>query len=150
MTNLQLRSVDYLPTLNRFGVGFERMFDRIDETIRINQQGNSNYPPYNMIRLDDDHYTIEVAVAGFQQGEVSLQVEENRLTIEGKKVVDLEDKREFVHRGISGRDFVRVFTLADHVEVTGAKQENGILVISLERIVPVEKKPKQIAISYAG
>jgi molecular chaperone IbpA len=148
MTNLHLRSIDYLPNLNRFGVGFERMFDKIDETMRINQQGNSNYPPYNTIRLDDDHYTIEIAVAGFKQGEVSIQVEENRLTIDGKNQVDSTDTREFIHRGISGRDFSRIFTLADHVEVTGAKQENGILVISLERIIPVEKKPKQIAISY--
>lgn len=151
MTNLQVRTID-LPQLIRYGVGFDRMFDRIDETLRLNQS-SVNYPPYNMIRVTDDKYLIEVAVAGFKQGEVTLEVRDNQLTIEGKQTEVVEDggeAREYIHRGISGRDFVRVFTLADHVEVVGARQENGILTITLEREIPEEKKPKQIAISYTA
>lgn len=149
MTNLQLRSID-IPQLHRFGVGFDSMFDRVEEILRINSQHNSNYPPYNMIKYNDDRYAIEIAVAGFKQGEVSIEVSNNQLKIEGKQAELVEDTREFVHRGISGRDFVRVFTLAEHVEVIGAKQENGILIVDLERQIPEDKKPKQIAISYVN
>ena len=149
MTNLQLRSID-IPQLHRFGVGFDRMFDRIDEILRVNQHQNGNYPPYNMIKYTDDKYSIEVAVAGFKNGEVTIEVKDNQLTIEGKQATAIEDDREYVHRGISGRDFVRVFTLAEHVEVVGARQENGILSIDLERRVPEEKKPKNIAITYVA
>lgn len=149
MTNLQLRSID-IPQLHRFGVGFDSMFDRVEEILRINSQHNSNYPPYNMIKYNDDRYAIEIAVAGFKQGEVSIEVSNNQLKVEGKQAELVEDTREFVHRGISGRDFVRVFTLAEHVEVIGAKQENGILIVDLERQIPEDKKPKQIAISYVN
>jgi len=150
MTNLQLRSID-VPQLHRYGVGFDRMFDRIEEILRINSQHNTNYPPYNMIRINENRYAIEVAVAGFKKGEVSIQVEENQLTIEGKQIDTINDGSvEYVHRGISGRDFLRVFTLADHVEVVGAAQENGILTVELERQVPEGKKPKTIAISYVA
>ena len=150
MTNqLSLRSID-IPQLARYGVGFDRVFDRIDEILRVNQQHNSNYPPYNIVQYNEDKFAIEVAVAGFKQGEVNIEVQENVLTIQGKQEEILESgaNRTYVHRGISGRDFVRVFTLAEHVEVTGARQENGILVIELERKIPEEKKPKQIAITY--
>lgn len=147
MTNLQLRSID-IPQLTRFGVGFDRMFDRIDEILRTNSQHQTNYPPYNMIKFSDDRYTIELAVAGFKEGEVSIEVRDNQLIIEGKQADIVDDSREFIHRGISGRDFVRVFTLADYVEVINAHQEDGILTVELERQIPEEKKPKQIAISY--
>jgi molecular chaperone IbpA len=149
MTNLTLRSLD-IPQITRFGVGFDQMFDRIDEIMRLNAQGNSNYPPYNMIRVSENKYTVEIAVAGFKQGEVNIEVKENQLTVEGKQATIAEDSREFIHRGISGRDFVRVFTLADHVEVIGARQENGILIIDLERQVPEEKRPKAIPITYVA
>jgi molecular chaperone IbpA len=149
MTNLTLRSLD-IPQIARFGVGFDRMFDRIDEIMRLNAQSNTNYPPYNMIRVSEDKYTVEIAVAGFKQGEVNIEVAENQLTVEGKQATIAEDAREFIHRGISGRDFVRVFTLADHVEVIGARQENGILIIDLERQVPEEKRPKAIPITYVA
>lgn len=146
MTNLQVRSID-VPQLFRYGVGFDRMFDRIDEVLRINQ-ANTNYPPYNLIRVSDDQYLIEVAVAGFKQGEVSIEVKEDELTIEGKHTEVEGDDRDYVHRGISGRNFTRIFKLAEHVEVVGACQENGVLSIQLERKVPEAKKPKQIAITY--
>ena len=103
-----------------------------------------------MIRINENRYAIEVAVAGFRKGEVTIQVEENQLTIEGKQADVVDGSAEYIHRGISGRDFLRVFTLADHVEVVGARQENGILTVELERQLPEEAKPKQIAISYVG
>lgn len=149
MTNLQIRSID-IPQLHRVGIGFDRMFDRVEEILRINAQHNSNYPPYNIIKINDHKYEIEIAVAGFKQGEVSIEVEDTQLTIEGRQSDTAPGEREFVHRGISGRDFVRVFTLADHVEVVGANQENGILTISLEQKIPEDKKPKRIAISYVA
>lgn len=148
MTQLSLRSID-IPQIARYGVGFDRMFDRLDEILRINSQHNSNYPPYNIIQYSEDKYAIEIAVAGFKQGEVTIEVKENVLHVEGKQAEVLDNtERTYVHRGISGRDFSRVFTLADHVEVVQARQENGILTITLEREIPEEKKPKQIAISY--
>lgn len=150
MTNqLTLRSFD-IPQLHRFGVGFDRMFDRVDEILRSQAQHQTNYPPYNIIKHTDDKYTIELAVAGFGDGDINIQVEENVLKIEGKHQDEqTDDAREFVYRGIGGRDFVRTFTLAEHVEVVGASQENGILTVNLERIVPEEKRPKSIAISYS-
>lgn len=148
MTNVSLRSLD-IPQIHRFGVGFDRMFDRMEEMLRTNAyRDNGNYPPYNMIRYSDDQYSIEIAVAGFKTGEISIEVKENQLTVEGRKVAEVEDNREYVFRGLSGRDFSRVWTLAEHVEVIGARQEDGILTIDLERKVPEEKKPKQIQITY--
>lgn len=146
---LSLRSID-IPQLYRHGVGFDRMFDRIDEILRINSQHNGNYPPYNMIKHTEDKYSIEIAVAGFKQGEVTIEVTDNQLTIEGKQSSLIQDEREFIHRGISGRDFARIFTLAEHVEVVGARQENGILTIELERQIPEDKKPRPIAINYVA
>lgn len=148
MTNqLSLRALD-IPQLHRFGVGFDRMFDQVDEMLRAHAQHNTNYPPYNMIKHTEDKYSVEIAVAGFSEGDITITVEENVLKIEGKQAEQTDDAREFVYRGISGRDFVRTFTLAEHVEVVGASQENGILTINLERIVPEDKKPKSIAIIY--
>jgi molecular chaperone IbpA len=115
------------------------------------QQGQSNYPPYNVIKHSDDQFSIELAVAGFHDGDIDVEVESNQLTIKGEQTQNLDDLLkdiEYLHRGISARNFVRTFTLADHVEVTNALVANGILTISLERKIPEEKKPKKIAISY--
>ena len=151
MTNahLSLRSLD-IPSIHKFAVGFDNVFD---ELLRINaQQANgSNYPPYNVVKHDDDHFAIELAVAGFNIGDISITVEKNLLTIKGEQTQsldELEKEVEYLHRGISARSFARTFTLAEHVEVTGATSENGILNIELERKVPDEQKPKTIAISY--
>ena len=150
MTNahLNLRSLD-IPSIHKFAVGFDNVFD---ELLRINaQQANgSNYPPYNVVKHDDDHFAIELAVAGFNIGDISITVEKNLLTIKGEQTQsldELEKEVEYLHRGISARSFARTFTLAEHVEVTGATSENGILKIDLERKVPDEQKPKIIAIS---
>jgi molecular chaperone IbpA len=146
---LTLRSLD-IPSIHKFAVGFDNVFD---ELLRINaQQANgTNYPPYNVVKYDDDHFAIELAVAGFNDGDISITVEKNLLAIKGEQTQsldELEKEVEYLHRGISARSFSRTFTLAEYVEVVGAKVENGILTVELERKVPEEQKPKTIQISY--
>ena len=149
MTNtLTLRSFD-IPSIHKFAVGFDSMFD---ELMRVSaQQGNQNYPPYNVVKHSEDKFVIELAVAGFREGDINVTVDKNQLTIVGEKIEsldELEKNVEYLHRGISSRSFNRSFTLADHVEVTSADVSNGILAITLERQIPEELKPKKIAISY--
>ncbi len=143
---LTLRSFD-IPTIHKFAVGFDTI---LDELMRVNaQQTNVNYPPYNIIKHNEDKFTIEVAVAGFRDGDIEIIVENNNLTIKGNQEQStLEETVEYLHRGISARNFMRTFPLADHVEVLGASLENGVLSITLERRVPEEQKPKKIAITY--
>ena len=149
MTNqLTLRSLD-IPSIHRFGIGFDNIFD---ELMRVNaQQSNVNYPPYNIVKHSEDAFAIELAVAGFREGDITITVEKNILTIKGAQFQSLDElakEVEYLHRGISSRSFDRSFTLADYVEVIDAKVENGILTIELERQIPEEQKPKTIAISY--
>jgi molecular chaperone IbpA len=148
MTNqLTLRALD-IPSIHKFAVGFDSIFDDI---LRNNAQQAPNYPPYNIVKHDDDNFTIELAVAGFNEGDVHITLEKNLLTIKGEQTQTLDDldkEIEYLHRGISARSFNRTFTLADHVEVAKAHAKNGILRIELERKVPEEQKPKSIAISY--
>lgn len=142
---LTLRSLD-IPSIHKFGIGFDNIFD---ELLRLNaQQANTNYPPYNIVKYNEDSFAIELAVAGFREGDVNIIVEKNVLTINGEQTIVHDKEFEYLHRGISARNFTRTFTLADHVEVLGAKVENGILKIDLERKIPEEQKPKTIAISY--
>jgi molecular chaperone IbpA len=129
----------------RSTIGFDRLFDVLDEVQRTAEE---TYPPYNIERLDEDRFLISVALAGFTPDEVALTVEQNVLTLEGRKA-DKEGKT-FLHRGISARDFKRQFTLADHVEVKGARFENGLLVIELQREVPEAMKPRRIPINGAS
>ena len=146
MTNtLTLRSFD-VPSIHKFAVGFDTMFD---ELLRASsQQTNQNYPPYNVVKHNDNKFVIELAVAGFREGDINVVVEKNVLTIEGEQAVDIDSTLEYLHRGISARSFTRTFTLADHVEVVDAAVTNGILAISLERKVPEELQPKKIAITF--
>ena len=139
-----MRTVDFSP-LFRSAIGFDRLFDLAQAAQRV---GEESYPPYNIERLDENRFQISVALAGFTPNEVELTVEQNVLTLEGRKAE--KDERTFVHRGISARDFKRQFTLADHVEVKGARFENGLLVIDLQREVPEAKKPRRITIGGAA
>jgi molecular chaperone IbpA len=145
MTNnktLTLRSFD-IPQIHKFGIGFDNM---LDELMRVTSQQQTNYPPHNVRKIDEDHFVIDLAVAGFAEGEIDIHLEKNVLTITGGTLRDNEG--EYLVHGISMRDFERTFTLAEYVEVTSAEMVNGILSIRLERIVPEEKKPKSIAINY--
>jgi molecular chaperone IbpA len=140
---LTLRSLD-IPSVHKFGIGFDTLFD---ELLRNSQQGQNNYPPYNVVKLTDDNFYIEVATAGFSEGEIDIQLDNRLLTIKGSK--KREDAiPEYLHQGISNRDFVREFTLAEHVEVSNALIKDGILTVFLERKIPEERKPKTIAITY--
>lgn len=144
MTNntLTLRSID-IPSIHKFAVGFDSVFE--DLILRSTQA--TNYPPYNIVKHSEENFAIEVAVAGFRDGEIDVTVERNQLTVKGEKTTDLDNTPEYVYRGISSRSFTRTWTLAEHIEVVGAKSEDGILTISLELRVPESQKPKTIAIT---
>jgi molecular chaperone IbpA len=142
---LTLRSLD-IPQLHKFGIGFDTMFDELH---RIHsQQVNTNYPPYNVIQINEDEYMISMAVAGFGPDNLSVTKEKNFLILEGKQHPADDVETNYLHHGISARDFRREFKLADHVEIANAHLELGILNIHLKRDVPEEQKPKTIAISY--
>jgi len=147
MTNktLTLRSFD-IPQLHKFGIGFDNLFD---DLMRVGSlQSNSNYPPHNVIKTGDDTVTIEVAVAGFAEGEIDISLDKRQLVIKGERKREDDSSYEYLHRGISRRDFTHTFSLAEHVEVKNASIQDGILSVYLERYVPEEAKPKAIAITY--
>jgi molecular chaperone IbpA len=144
---LTLRSFD-IPTMHKFGIGFDNIFD---DLMRLtSQQSTSNYPPYNIVQDNEDEYTISLAVAGFDSDSLSVTMEKKFLVIEGKHAVDESDTTEknYLHKGISERSFRREFQLADHVEIVNAHLELGILNVHLKREIPEEAKPKTIAITY--
>ena len=146
---LTLRSFD-IPAIHKFGIGFDNMFD---ELMRVSaQQGSTNYPPYNIVQVNEDEYTISLAVAGFGHDNLSVTKDKNLLIIEGKEYHPDSEKIEpnYLHKGISNRDFRREFKLADHVEISNAHLELGILNVYLKREVPEDAKPKTIAISYTS
>lgn len=144
---LTLRSHD-IPQFHKFGIGFDSMFDELS---RIHaQQSNTNYPPYNIVQINEDEYMISIAVAGFGPDNISVVKEKNFLIIEGKEY-QADSERitpNYLHKGISNKDFRREFKLADHVEIEKAHLELGILDIHLKREIPEEQKPKTIAISF--
>ena len=139
-----MRHFDFAP-LYRSTVGFDRLVQLLDGVAGFDNDGSA-YPPYNIERLGDNEYRITMAVAGFSDPEISIEVKEQTLAVKGeKKPVDKE--RQFLHRGIATRTFARRFQLADHVEVKGADLKDGLLHIDLVRNVPERLKPRQIAIS---
>ena len=136
-----MRAFDLTP-VRRSTIGFDRLFDLIDDSFRL--QGEDNYPPYNIARVGEDHYRISLALAGFKPEEITVTAEQNMLTVEGRKAENGD--HEYLFQGISGRPFRRQFNLADYVEVTGASLENGLLQIELMRKLPEAMKPRRIAI----
>ena len=147
MSTLTLKSFD-IPTLHRYSVGLDEIFDTLVRS--VNAGTTSNYPPYNIIRYDENRYAVELAVAGFKEDEIDITVHEGYLTVEGEQkaqVADVDNPAVYLHHGISQRDFRKTWPLGTHVEVTGATVVDGILTINLERRVPEEMKPKKIAIS---
>lgn len=139
-----MRTYDLSP-LFRTTVGFDRMARLLDS---MTQEQTAAYPPYNIEKLDEDSYQITMAVAGFREDELELEVKENVLTIQGRKVgeEEAENTRTYLYRGIAERAFERRFNLADHIKVEGAILENGLLHVKLVREVPEELKPRKIAI----
>ncbi|WP_050605597.1 Hsp20 family protein [Ruegeria sp. 6PALISEP08] len=139
-----MRTFDFAP-LHRATIGFDQIADMMDRVL-TNDVAQPSYPPYNIEKTDADTYRISVAVAGFSEDDLSVEVKENSLVVAGKKATDGKD-RSFLHRGIATRAFERRFALADHVRVTGASHENGMLNIDLKREVPEALKPRRIEIS---
>lgn len=143
---LSLRSLD-IPAIHKFGIGFDNIFN---ELMRIDSQQPNNYPPYNIVQMNDDEYMISIAVAGFGPDNLKVTKEKNLLIIEGNHVMNNVETTDinYLHKGISERNFRREFRLADYVEIANATLELGILGIHLKREVPEESKPKTIAINY--
>ena len=141
---LSLRSLD-IPSIHRFGIGFDGMLDEL--TRMTEHQSQTNYPVYNIVKVSENDFYIEIAIAGFGEGDVKIEVDNRILTVSGSKLAALETI-EYLHKGISDRSFVREFTLADHVEVVGARMRDGILEVSLKREVPEKNAPKTIDIIY--
>jgi molecular chaperone IbpA len=153
----RLTSLDLTP-FYRNAVGFDSLFDRMTANIDMAaSSGGQNYPPYDIIRTGDETYRIQIAVAGFQLADIKIELENGTLNITGhqyKPDVSKEDggqlanNEEYLHRGISNRNFHRSFNLADYVEVKGATIKDGILKIELERVIPEVMKPKTIEIKH--
>ena len=151
MTNqYTVRTID-LPTLaaqmHRNAIGFDQLFDQLNRTVGSKVD---NYPPHNIIQYDENHHAIEIAIAGFAEDELSIELKDNILTVTGEQEPQAQlEGTVYIHKGISNRDFTRTFTLAEHVEVKSATVKNGILTIDLERNIPEEKKTKKVQITFA-
>jgi molecular chaperone IbpA len=138
----QLRTINAadFANLNRALVGFDRYFNgHFPNT-------NGNYPPHNIVKYDETHYGIEVAVAGFSKEEITVEVDQDQLTVKGRKLNQADSRFEYLHRGLAARDFEQTFTLAEYMEVKAAEVKDGMLVIEIERVVPEALKPRQIVI----
>lgn len=141
-----MTTIDLTP-LYRSTIGFDRMASLLDSALR-GDQSSGGYPPYNIEVTGENQYGITLAVAGFEESELDIQVENGTLSVRGKKAGSQDnDQRRFLHQGIAYRSFERKFNLADHVEVRGAELRHGLLTISLVKEVPEAMKPKSIAIN---
>jgi molecular chaperone IbpA len=138
-----MQRIDFTP-LYRSTVGFDRFANLLDSALQNNQSGSS-YPPYDIEVLDENRYAIRLALAGFEEQELSIEVEKGVLTISGKKAGEDDDSR-YLYRGIANRSFERKFQLADHVEVESATFHNGLLEVRLLKELPEAMKPRRISI----
>jgi molecular chaperone IbpA len=127
-----------------FFIGFNRELSRLNTAHKTNSQ---SYPPYDLLKLDEDTYRLSLAIAGFTKDDLKISIDNGTLVIKGE-IVEVIDA-EVVHKGIAGRKFVRSFALGEYMEVTGAEMKDGMLHIDIDRIVPEEKKPKEIPIKVA-
>ena len=151
MTNLStlknaLQAFDY-NHMTPYAVGFDRQFDRLFDYVTHQAESTGGYPPYNIQKTEDYKFEIEMALAGFSKKDIEIEVAEGVLTVKSMKDKDTGSTDEYtLYKGISQRNFTRKFTLADDIVVNGAELKDGMLTISLERIVPEEKKPQLITI----
>lgn len=142
-----MRNLDLTP-LYRATVGFDQIADLMDRAL-ASDVGQNTYPPYNIEKTDDDAWRISIAVAGFADDDLAIEVKDRSLHVTARKAED-DSNRTYLHRGIATRAFERRFHLADHVRVTGASHENGMLHIDLVREVPEALKPRRIEIASSG
>ena len=138
-------SIDFSP-FYRFGIGFDRLFDRLESAERSN--GSGPWPSYDIARTSDDEYRISVAVPGFRREDLEITQQPNTLVITGRS--QREDKTDYLYRGIDNRSFTRRFDLADYVEVSGAALIDGILTVDLKRELPEAMKPRRISIGSSS
>ncbi len=124
-------------------VGFEPLFDELERIHSSARSGNDNYPPHNIVRIDEEHFNIEMALAGFSKDDVEVELKDGTLTISGSKS---EDERDYAYKGISSRKFSKSFRLAEYVVANGADLVDGILVVNLQLDIPEEKRPQKIKI----
>ena len=122
-----------------FSIGFDRLFQQLQAQSVVNQQ---NYPPYNIRKVSDEQYTIELAVAGFEESELDIEAAGENLTVTGSK--DKDASEGIVHQGLAARNFVKKFVLSDDMVIKGAALNNGMLYIGLERVIPEDQKPRKI------
>lgn len=145
---MQLGNITFGPSLkdfDKFFVGFDDQFNRLAKLHDDFAKNVPNYPPYNIKKVDDNKYVIEIAVAGFTKSEIEITVEDEKLIVKGS-AADNTDSGSYLFKGIGLRDFTRTFALNDQVEIKGAAMLNGLLKIALERIIPENKKPKKVDI----
>ncbi|SCY47895.1 Hsp20 family protein [Microvirga guangxiensis] len=142
-----MRSAFDFSPLYRSTVGFDRLFDLLDQSSQIDSM--TNWPPYNIEKAGEDQYVITMAIAGFSPDELEITQKENQLVIAGQRHGS-EEGKQYLHRGIATRAFRQTFNLADHVKVVGANLENGLLTIELKREVPEALKPRRIEIASGG
>src|SRR3990167_9456253 len=138
-----MRTFDYSP-FYRGTVGFDRVFDLLNSA--AGQSSSNGYPPYNIEKSGDNAFRIVIAVAGFAEAELNVTQKENELLVTGQTAAGGQDDKQYLYRGIAGRNFERRFQLADNVKVTGAKLANGLLTIDLQREIPEEKKARAIPV----
>ena len=139
------RTLSIWNDLRPYAVGFDSLFDHFNNTLEYTVKQQTSYPPYNINKIDDLNYQVEMALAGFGKDDIEIKYADNQLTI---KSVDSDDKdeKDVIHRGISKRKFSRSFTLAEDIKVNGAELKDGMLLVELEKIVPEEKRPRTISI----
>ena len=143
------RNLSVWNSLRPFSVGFDSIFEEFDRMLESTERYNSNYPPYNIRKINENDYKIEVALAGYSKDDIELELKDSTLTVRNKqkeKVVN-DDSNGVIHKGISTRQFKRAFTISEDIKVKNAELQNGLLNIDLERIIPDEKKARLINIS---
>ena len=142
------RNLSVWNSLRPFSVGFDSIFEEFDRMLESTERYSSNYPPYNIKRINDNEYIIEVALAGYSKDDIEIELKDSTLTVRNKstgKTID-EKGNGVIHKGISTRQFERSFTISEDIKIKGAELKNGLLIIELERIIPDEKKPRLIDI----
>ena len=142
------RNLSVWNSLRPFSVGFDSIFDEFDRVLESTERHNSNYPPYNIHKINENEFKIEVALAGYSKDDIELELKDSTLTVRNKqkeKIVN-ENTNGMIHKGISTRQFERAFTISEDIKVKNAELKNGLLNIDLERIIPDEKKARLINI----
>lgn len=147
MTQLVRFDTNALNALNRALIGFDDVFNNFER--RFANQVSNNYPPYNVVKIEENLYEIQIAVTGFEKQELSVSVDQDQLIVKGESMTTDYAPEQYLHRGLASRDFEKSWTLADHMEVDSVEIKNGLLKIKIVRIVPEALKPRQLEIKQS-